>query len=105
MLSLARGDTGASGMSAPRTTLTLTGLVDSPTEGLLIDGTPVQAPYVIEVIGDPYTLATALDFDGGFIEEVENVDGEVRVEELDTVEIASTSRLPVPTFAEPVEQE
>ena len=82
-----------------------TGLVDSPTEGLLIDGNPVQAPYVIEVIGDPYTLSTALDFDGGFIEEVEAVDGVVQVEELDTVEIASTSRVPEPTFAEPVEQE
>ena len=82
-----------------------TGLVDSPTEGLLIDGNPVQAPYVIEVIGDPYTLSTALDFDGGFIEEVEAVDGVVEVEELDTVEIASTSRVPEPTFAEPVEQE
>ncbi len=82
-----------------------TGLVDSPTEGLLIDGNPVQAPYVIEVIGDPYTLSTALDFDGGFIEEVEAVDGVVRVEELDTVEIAATSRVPEPTFAEPVEQE
>jgi uncharacterized protein YlxW (UPF0749 family) len=79
--------------------------VDSPTEGLLVDGNPVQAPYVIEVIGDPYTLSTALDFDGGFIEEVEAVDGVVRVEELDTVEIASTSRVPEPTFAEPVEQE
>lgn len=82
-----------------------TGLVDSPTEGLLIDGNPVQSPYVIEVIGDPYTLSTALDFDGGFIEEVEAVDGVVRVEELDTVEIASTARVPEPTFAEPVEQE
>jgi uncharacterized protein YlxW (UPF0749 family) len=82
-----------------------TGLVDSPTQGLLIDGDPVQAPYVIEAIGDPYTLATALAFDGGFIEEVENVDGEVDVEQLDTVEIASTSRVPEPTFAEPVEQE
>jgi uncharacterized protein YlxW (UPF0749 family) len=82
-----------------------TGLVDSPTEGLLVDGTPVQSPYVLEVIGDPYTLATALDFDGGFIEEVESVDGTVIVEELDTVEIASTARVPEPTFAEPVEQE
>lgn len=82
-----------------------TGLLDSPTEGLLVDGTPIQSPYIIEAIGDPYTLATALDFDGGFIEEVESVDGEVRVEQLDAIEIASTSRVPEPTFAEPVEQE
>ena len=82
-----------------------TGLVDSPSEGLLVDGTPVQPPYVIEAIGDPYTLATALDFDGGFIEEVENVGGEVTVEELDAVEIATTSKLREPTFADPAEQE
>ena len=50
----------------------------------------MQAPYVIDAIGDPHTLATALDFDGGFIEEVESVGGEVQVEELDNVEIAST---------------
>ena len=82
-----------------------TGLVDSPAEGLLVDGNPVQSPYVLEVIGDPYTLATALDFDGGFIEEVESVGGQVQVEQLDTIEIASTARVPEPTFAEPVEQE
>jgi uncharacterized protein YlxW (UPF0749 family) len=82
-----------------------TGLVDSPTDGLLVDGIPVQSPYVLEVIGDPYTLATALDFDGGFIEEVESVEGTVQVEQLDMIEIASTARVPEPTFAEPVEQE
>lgn len=82
-----------------------TALVDSATEGLLVDGTSIQSPYIIEAIGEPYTLATALDFDGGFIEEVENVDGEVRVEQLDAVEIASTARVPEPTFAERVEQE
>lgn len=82
-----------------------TGLVDDPAEGLLVDGTPVEPPYVIEAIGDPYTLATALEFDGGFIQEVESVGGEVTVDELDAVEIAATSQLPEPTFAEPVEQE
>ena len=82
-----------------------TGIVDSPSEGLVVDGTMLQPPYVIEVIGDPYTLATALDFDGGFIEEVESVDGEVRVEDLQTVEITTTVRPPEPTFAEPGEQE
>ena len=82
-----------------------TGLVDSPSEGLLVGGTPVQAPYVIEAIGDPYTLATAMEFDGGFIEEVESVGGAVQVEELDDVEIASLAQTPEPTFANPVEQE
>lgn len=82
-----------------------TGLVDSPAEGLLVDGVPVQPPYVIEAIGDPYTLATALDFDGGFIEEVESVGGDVTVQELDAVEIATTTDVPEPTFSEPVDEE
>ena len=82
-----------------------TGLVDSATEGLVVDGVPVQGPYVIEAIGDPYTLATALDFDGGFIEEVEDVGGTVQVTQLEDVEIASTTELPEPRFANPVEQE
>jgi uncharacterized protein YlxW (UPF0749 family) len=82
-----------------------TGLVDSPTEGLLVDGTPVQPPYVIEAIGEPGTLATAMDFDGGFIEEVESVGGQVTVEELDDVQITTVTRPPQPTFAQPVEQE
>ena len=82
-----------------------TGLVDSPAEGLLVDGVPVQPPYVIEAVGDPYTLSTALDFDGGFIEEVESVGGDVTVQELDAVEIATTSEVLEPTFAEPVDEE
>jgi uncharacterized protein YlxW (UPF0749 family) len=82
-----------------------TGIVDSPSEGLVVDGTALQPPYVIEVIGDPHTLATALDFDGGFNEDVESVDGQVSVEDLQTVEIATTVQPPEPTFAEPVDQE
>lgn len=82
-----------------------TGLVDSPTQGLVVDGEPVQAPYVVDVIGDPYTLATALDFDGGFIEEVESVGGSVEVEQLDDVEIASVVQPPDPVFANPADQE
>jgi len=82
-----------------------TGLVDSPTQGLVVGGQPVQPPYVVDVIGDPYTLATALDFDGGFIEEIESVGGSVEVERLDDVEIASVVRPEDPIFAKPVEQE
>jgi uncharacterized protein YlxW (UPF0749 family) len=82
-----------------------TGLVDSPTQGLVVGGQPVQAPYVVDVIGDPHTLATALDFDGGFIEEVESVGGSVDVKELDDVEIASVVKPADPIFAKPVDQQ
>jgi uncharacterized protein YlxW (UPF0749 family) len=78
-----------------------TGLVDSPAEGLLVGGTVVQPPYVIDAIGDPHTLATALDFDGGFTEQVESVGGQVTVQQLDKVQVASVVRPREPVFARP----
>jgi uncharacterized protein YlxW (UPF0749 family) len=82
-----------------------TGIVDVPGAGIRVDGRAVRAPYVLDVIGDPSTLATALDFEGGFTEEVEEVGGQVGVEELDNVEVTTTRGVPEPRFAEPVEQE
>jgi uncharacterized protein YlxW (UPF0749 family) len=72
---------------------------------LVVDGTPVGTPLTIDAIGDPQTLATALTFDGGFIDEFERIGGVVRVQELDQVDVTSTTEVPDPQFAEPVEQE
>lgn len=73
-------------------------------EGIQVGDEPLTPPYVIEAIGDPSTLATALDFFGGFISSVEEVGGRVVVEELDDVEIASVRQAPELRFAEPAEQ-
>ena len=81
-----------------------TGITDAA-DGLTVDGVALQAPYVIEAIGEPHTLATALDFDGGFIADVEEVGGRVVVDELDEVEVATTRSAPEPRFANPVEGE
>jgi len=82
-----------------------TGMTDAPEGGLVVDGVPVRTPFVLDVIGDPRTLATALDFEDGFTEEVEEVGGRVVVDELDRVEVGAT-REPAPTrFAEPVGEE
>jgi uncharacterized protein YlxW (UPF0749 family) len=42
---------------------------------LLIDGQPVVAPYLLEAIGDPATLETALDRKGGLIALLEEGQG------------------------------
>jgi uncharacterized protein YlxW (UPF0749 family) len=82
-----------------------TGITDDPEGGIVVDGVAVTTPYVLEVIGDPSTLSTALDFEGGFTAEVEQVGGQVTVEELDRVEVGAT-REPVETrFADPVDAE
>jgi uncharacterized protein YlxW (UPF0749 family) len=54
-----------------------------------VDGVALQPPYVIDAIGDPDTLATGVDFQGGFITEVEEVGGAVRVERAQRIEIRS----------------
>ena len=73
-------------------------------DGIQVGEETLTPPYVIEAIGDPSTLATALDFFGGFISSVEEVGGRVVVEELDEVEIASVRQAPELRFAEPAEQ-
>jgi uncharacterized protein YlxW (UPF0749 family) len=81
------------------------GLTEGTDGRLAVDGTVLEPPYVIDVIGDPHTLSTALEFDGGFIEKVEEVAGSVTVQQLDTVDVASTRTPDSPRFANPVEEE
>lgn len=79
-----------------------TGIQDAE-QGLLVGGEPVRPPYVVEAIGDPETLATAVGFSGGFQDNVEAAGGRLVVQRLDRVEVATTRALSEPRFAEPVE--
>ena len=78
-----------------------TSLADASGGGLVVDGRQLSAPYTIDAIGDPHTLATALDFTGGFISEVRGVGGTVSVHELDTVDIGSVVTPTQPRYAVP----
>jgi uncharacterized protein YlxW (UPF0749 family) len=80
-----------------------TGITDAPDGGLIVDGQPIRSPYVIDAIGDPHTLATALQFDGGFVVEVQEVGGSVDIKESRSIEIASTVDPPAARFAQPDE--
>lgn len=75
--------------------------------GVIVDGVQLSPPYTIEAIGDSHTLAQALDFTGGFTDAIElpGIGGEVAVQEVDSVQIATT-RAPAPSeYAEPTENE
>ncbi len=78
-----------------------TSLQDAAGGGVVIDGTLVRPPYVIDAIGDPRTLATALDFSGGFTSEVSDVGGKVSVQQLDEVQVATTVKAKRPQYAQP----
>jgi len=71
--------------------------------GVIVDGTLLKSPFVIEAIGSSHDLARALDFSGGFIYEVQlpSVDGKVAVVELDEVQISSVTDPGEPRYAQP----
>lgn len=78
-----------------------TSFEDDP-DGVRVDGTVLKAPYVIDAIGSPDTLATALDFQGGFIDDVKLDNGSVTVKKSQRIEVTVT-RTPVkPRYAEAV---
>jgi uncharacterized protein YlxW (UPF0749 family) len=75
---------------------------DNAVGGIELDGRVLEPPYVLDVIGDPHVLGTALSFSTGPIETLETLDGAtVAVEELEAVEITSVREAPRPEFTEP----
>lgn len=69
--------------------------------GIELDGQLLEPPYVLEVIGDPYILRTALTFSTGPQETLETFDlATVTIEDLDTVEITSVRDPSPPEYAE-----
>jgi uncharacterized protein YlxW (UPF0749 family) len=75
---------------------------DDPNGGLLVDGVHLSPPYVLDVIGDPHTLATALKFSGGFVDEVHQQGGVVVTRQSNQVEVDSLVKPKTPVYAIPV---
>ncbi|MCZ2816286.1 DUF881 domain-containing protein [Modestobacter sp. VKM Ac-2984] len=68
---------------------------------LEIDGEPVEAPYVIRVIGSPQDMATALDIPGGFSATVNQRRGDVEITPSQDVVVDALRPLDTPQYAEP----
>jgi uncharacterized protein YlxW (UPF0749 family) len=75
--------------------------------GIVVDETELTPPYTVEVIGDPHTLAEALNIYSGFVDDIEGPDigGSVTIEETTSVEVATLTEPLDPEYAEPVESE
>ncbi len=72
---------------------------DDESGGVLVSGKRVEAPYVVEAIGDPATLAPAIDFRGGIADRVESRGGTLSVERLDVVTITALADAVTPEYA------
>jgi uncharacterized protein YlxW (UPF0749 family) len=74
---------------------------DDGAGGTMIDSTLIEPPYVIDVIGDPHALETALTFLQGPQDDVKSAGGTLTFRENDDLTI-DTVRQPVrPEFAQP----
>ncbi len=70
--------------------------------GVIVDGTLLQPPYAWTAIGDPQTLAVALDIPGGALASVRNAGGSAALEQRDAVQITSVREVIEPEYATPV---
>ncbi len=65
-------DAGAEAIAINGTRVVASTAFEQDSDGghLVVGGSPLQSPYVIDVIGDPQTLKSAVSFEGGFAFEV-----------------------------------
>lgn len=73
--------------------------------GILVSGDLRRSPYVIRAIGDPQTLATAMEIPGGVADTVRATGARFTSERRDTLEITSTVPLATPEYAKPAQTE
>jgi len=69
--------------------------------GVRVGGRVLKAPYVMEAIGDPDTLADAVTFRGGLADRVAGRGGEVEVDRRERIQVTAVADAPDPQYAQP----
>ena len=71
----------------------------------IVDGTVLTPPYRFTVIGDPRTLAAALDIPGGVLDVLAQNDARGVVTQDDSLRISVLRPAPEPQYARPAPEE
>jgi uncharacterized protein YlxW (UPF0749 family) len=71
--------------------------------GFLVDGELVEAPYVIDVIGEPSVLAGSLEFLLGPRDQLQDDGAELEIDELSSLDIEAVRERDEPDFSAPDE--
>lgn len=79
--------------------------IEQSSAGITLDGQLIEAPYVIDVIGEPATMEGSLDFAGGPIDQVEDDQGTITSVVHEEVVIEAVVEPPNPEFAEPRDEQ
>ena len=73
----------------------------STDRGLAVDGVAVATPYQIVAIGDPATLATAMEIPGGVADTAQRAGGAARTEQVERVVIRALRAVRTPRYSQP----
>ncbi|PPK92180.1 uncharacterized protein YlxW (UPF0749 family) [Kineococcus xinjiangensis] len=96
-------DAGAEALQlGPVRVVASTALADAPGGGVLVDGQQLRPPYELTAVGDPDTLAPALDIPGGVLEGVRSRGGTATVTPSERVEVTAVRPAPDLRWATPV---
>ena len=68
---------------------------------LTLDGVTLDPPYTVLAVGDPPTMAAALNIPGGVIDTVARAGGTLTVEQADDVVVAVLRPVSPPQYAQP----
>ena len=68
---------------------------------LRVDGTAVESPYEIRVIGSPQDLETAMNIPGGVVDRVGQRGGSVDIEQSEAVVVDALRQVDRPQYAQP----
>jgi uncharacterized protein YlxW (UPF0749 family) len=96
-------DAGAEAVQlGPVRVVASTYLVDRDGGGLLVDGQALESPYTFLVIGDPRTLAAALQIPGGVVDSVaRNAGATATIAQRTSVRISALRAITAPRYARP----
>ena len=69
---------------------------------LIVDSATLNPPYSVLAIGDPPTLAAAMNIPGGAMDSIERVGGTVVVQQSDRVDVTALRQPKPRQYAQPV---
>mgnify|MGYP000847373179 CR=1 FL=1 len=69
---------------------------------LVVDGVTLNPPYSVLAIGDPPTLAAAMNIPGGAVDSIERVGGSMTIEQADRVDVTALRQSKPRQYAQPV---
>lgn len=95
-------DAGAEAMQIGNVRIVASTYFAASTDGRLVaDGTALQPPYVITAIGDPHTMATAMEIPGGVVDALKQLGASPRITSADHVQVTALRAASTPRYAQP----